>query len=76
MIDHIEIDPGQFQAVINIYLNLSLALNSAEATQFKTRDEYRDYLVIKATTAAYKHIWGIVDNDINLWMGDDNGNNN
>lgn len=57
MIDHIEIDPGRFQAVINVYLNLSLALNSEEAKQYKTRAEYRDYLVIKATAEAYKHIW-------------------
>ena len=76
MIDHIEIDPGRFQAVINIYLNLSLALNSEEAKQFKTRAEYRDYLVIKATAAAYKHIWDIVDHDIHLWMEDDHGNHN
>lgn len=76
MIDHIQIDPGRFQAVINIYLNLSLTLNSAEAKQFNTRAEYRDYLAIKATCAAYKHIWDIVDHDIHLWMEDDNGNNN
>lgn len=75
MIDHIQIEPRMFQAVINIYLNLSLALNSSEAKQFKTRAEYRDYLVIKATAEAYKHIWDIVDQDINLWMEDDNGNN-
>lgn len=75
MIDHILIDPGRFQSVINIYLNLSLALNSDEAKQFKTLAEYRDDLVIKATVAAYKHIWDIVDNDINLWMEDENGNN-
>lgn len=76
MNDHIEIEPGRFQAVINIYLDLSLALNLEEAKQFKTLTKYRDYLVIKATTAAYKHIWDIVDNDINLWMDDQNGNNN
>lgn len=76
MIDHIQIDPGRFQAVINIYLDLSLALNSEEAKQYKTLAEYCDYLVIKATVEAYKHIWDIVDNDINLWMEDTNGNNN
>ena len=59
MIDHIEIDPGRFQAVINIYLNLSLALNSTEAKQFKTRAEYRDYLVIKAT-ARHINTYGIL----------------
>ena len=70
MIDHIQIDPIKFQPVIKIYLNLKLDLNSTEAKQFKTRAEYRDYLVIKATAAAYKHIWDIVDQDINLWMED------
>lgn len=70
MIDHIQIDPIKFQPVIKIYLNLILDLNSTEAKQFKTRAEYRDYLVIKATAAAYKHIWDIVDQDINLWMED------
>ena len=73
MIDHIQIDPVKFQPVIKVFLNLTLALNSVEAKQFKTRDEYRDYLAIKATCAAYKHIWDIVNNDINLWMEDANG---
>lgn len=75
MIDHIEIEPRKFQPVINIYLNLLLALNSSEAKQFKTRAEYRDYLVIRATAEAYKCIWDIVDHDIYLWMEDLNGNN-
>lgn len=68
MIDHIQIDPIKFQPVIKVYLNLTLALNSDEAKQYKTRSEYRDYLVIKATAEAYKHICDIVDQDINLWM--------
>lgn len=76
MIYHIKIDPGRFQAVINIYLDLSLALNYAEAKQFKTRAEYRDYLVIKATAEAYKHIWDTIDQDINLWMEDQIDGNN
>lgn len=67
MLDYIQTDTGEMQAVIPLFIDLNIALTDKDALLFETRREYADYLTARAMVEIYRYIGDQIIEAVHAW---------